>query len=315
VALLGLLGALVAARLWGVRTDDSPELASEILALRIERVAMAVLVGASLALAGVLLQGLLRNPLASPDLLGVASGAGLGVMVAVYVAHLAGAGLADPGGLGAFGAAIVGGGGVLAVVYSVSQRRGAVQPASLVMVGVIVGVMCAGLVTLLQHLMPDQGVAAGRLLLGALRDDARPWHLWLVAGVLGACMLVALVQSRAMDCATLSDDEARSVGVRLGRLRSIQFVLAGVLTACAVVLAGPIGFVGLVCPHGARALVGSRHRWVIVAATILGAAMIVGADALAELLRRPDQGRLPLSVLTSLVGGPVFLWMLRGRAQ
>ncbi len=284
-----------------------------IVELRGLKVATAVLTGASLALAGALLQGLLRNPLASPDLLGLASGAGLGVMCAVYAGYLAGAGLADPGGIGATGAAIVGACGSLAIVYLASQRRWFVEPVTLILVGVIVGVMCAGGITLLKHLMPDQGVAAARLLTGALRDDVRGVHLLTTGALLVVCAAVSLAMHRWLDACSLSEDEARSVGVPVRLVRVVQFACAGALTAGSVVLAGPIGFVGLVAPHMVRLCAGPGTRVMVVGSMLCGAAMVVGADCLVALVRewQPGMGRLPISVVTALFGGPVFVWLLR----
>jgi len=313
LALAGALLALAAARLLVGGLDFSPAERDIILSLRLTRVATAALTGASLALAGALLQGLLRNPLASPDLLGLASGAGLGVMIAIYLGYLAGAGLADPGGIGATGAAIIGACGALALVYLASQRRFFVEPVTLILVGVIVGVMCAGCITLIRHLLPDQGVAAARLLTGALRDDVRPMHLLITTIILTASTIAALAMHRWLDAASLSEDEAASVGVPINTVRLTQFLAAGALTAGSVVLAGPIGFVGLVAPHVVRMLLGPASRSLTIGCLLVGASLVIGADTLVALLRElfPGIGRLPLSVITALLGGPVFIWMLR----
>lgn len=313
VLLAGVLALAAGRMLIGGVADLGDAERHVVLELRGLRVATAALTGACLALAGTLLQGLLRNPLASPDLLGLASGAGLGVMSAVFAGYLAGAGLADPGGLGATGAAIVGACGALAIVYLASQRRWFVEPVTLILVGVIVGVMCAGGITLLKHLMPDQGVAAGRLLVGALRDDVRGVHLVTSGVVLVVCAALAIAMHRWLDACSLSEDEARSVGVPVGLVRVVQFACAGALTAASVVLAGPIGFVGLVAPHVVRMCAGPGTRVMVVGSMLAGAAMVVGADCLVAMVRewQPGLGRLPISVVTALVGGPVFVWMLR----
>jgi iron complex transport system permease protein len=179
--------------------------------------------------------------------------------------------------------------------------------------GVIVAIICSGAMTLIKHLLPDQGVAANRLLVGAIRDDADASHLWIVAILLSASLIVSLARARAMDIASLSDDEASSLGINLHRLRLTQFLIAGVLTGGSVVLAGPIGFVGLLCPHVIRAWIGPRHAPLLVGSALLGAATLVAADALIAAIRElePGLGRLPLGALTALVGGPIFLFMLR----
>lgn len=285
--------------------------AFEFLDQRVPRAIAAALVGASLALAGTYLQTLLRNPLASPDILGLASGSGLGVMLAAYLAYRAGLGLAaaDSIGLGTGSAAIAGALAAMALVYWLSQRRGLLDPVSLVLVGVAVSIMASAGTMLVRHLLPDQGQAAGRLLLGSVRDATHA-ELWVVGGVTLVGLAVGLVLSRAMDAATLSEDEARSVGVPLGRVRAALFIASGVLTAGSVLLAGPVGFVGLICPHVVRMLAGPSHRTLVIGSALAGAAMVVGCDALVRAIDLGG-GQLPIGVLTSLVGGPVLIVLLR----
>jgi len=319
-ALAALLLIAIAARLLIGGLSQSSADNQLLLELRSLRVGSAALVGASLALSGALLQGLLRNPLASPDLLGMASGAGLGVMIAIYLGFLAGAGLADPGSLGSTGAAILGACATLLLVYFASRastrqsaNTRALDTTSLVLMGVIIAIICSGAMTLLKHLLPDQGVAANRLLVGAIRDDVRPLHLWIVAAILALGLAASLSRARAMDIASLSDDEATSLGVNLQRLRLTQFLVAGALTGGSVVLAGPIGFVGLLCPHLIRAWLGPRHAPLLIGSAVLGASTLIAADALIAGIRElnPGLGRLPLGALTALIGGPIFLVMLR----
>lgn len=307
-----LLAAAVVLRLAvGRDGQGGVRLALEFLDERWPRALAAAMVGASLALAGTYLQTLLRNPLASPDILGLASGSGLGVMIAAYVAFRAGAGLAasESIGLGTGGAAILGALGAMGLVYALSQRRGLLDPVTLVLVGVAVSILASAGTMLVRHLLPDQGQAAGRLLLGCVRD-ATQRELWIVGAVTLAGLAVGLASSRAMDAASLSEDEARSVGVALGPLRGALFVASGVLTAGSVLLAGPVGFVGLIAPHVVRMLAGPRHAWLVPGAALAGAAMVVLCDALVRAIDL-GTGQLPIGVLTSLVGGPVLIALLR----
>jgi iron complex transport system permease protein len=315
---LGAGVALLLAIAWRVFGFDLPA-ESEIRALALEgrvlRCASAVIVGSGLACAGVLLQSFLRNPLASPDLLGMASGSGLGIMVAVLVSYFAFGQLADPGPIGALGCSLLGALASLAIVWMFSRSRGSLSATTVVLMGVVVGLVAAGGISVMQYMLPDKGVAAGRLLLGALRDDVSVAQVGTCAACTLASIAVAFSRARAMDAATLSDDEAISVGVSLASLRRLQFVLAGVLTACSVVLAGPIAFVGLLCPHAARMLVGAHHAKRIIIAVLLGACTLVIGDCIVQLLREllPTLGRLPLGVLTSVLGGPLFVWLIARR--
>lgn len=294
--------------------------AAQVMAIRGGRVLVGAVVGSALAVAGVLLQSLLRNPLASPDLLGLASGAGLGVMGVAYAGYLAGAGIAATGAtLGGVAwttttAAVAGSLGALALVYSLSQRRGLLDPVTLVLIGVVISIMCGAATALLKSLMPDQGMAAARLLMGSLDHDVLRGQLLIVGGATLACTLGAVWLGPAMDAAALGDDEARSVGLRLGLLRAVLFIMSGLLAAGSVVLAGPIGFVGLICPHIVRLLGGPAHRVLVMGAALAGAALVIGADAATRVMDF-GSGHPPLSVLTSLVGGVVLVGMLRRAGQ
>lgn len=279
--------------------------------LRIDRVWCGIGVGAGLAIAGVLLQALLRNPLASPDLIGPTAGAGLAVMLASAIGATSAA-VGYHGALGAIdsAAALLGSLAALALVYTLAQRRGLVEPVSLVLVGVMVSVICGAATVLIANLTPDRGLAVSRWMIGTLPDAPPRTSLVILSGLVVAALLISLRLSRALDVASLEDDEARSLGVHVGRLRLIALLLSGVLTAACVVIAGPIGFVGLVCPHAARLLLGPAHRAVIPASALAGAGLILAADILVRALDL-GTGRLPIGVITALVGGPVFLLMLR----
>ncbi|MEL6397010.1 MAG: iron ABC transporter permease [Planctomycetota bacterium] len=275
--------------------------------LRLERLAAGAAVGSSLAVAGVLLQSLLRNPLASPDLMGLAAGSGFCVMLAQA------AGLGSVVTLAGFGAAagpaLFGALGALGLVYLLSQRRGLIDPVSMVLVGVIVGLVFGAATELVRFTLPDRGENAARWLLGGLNGEVRWESAAIVGGLAVAAMILSCLQARSMDAASLSEDEARSAGVPLARLRAFQFVASGVLTAAAVTIAGPIGFIGLVAPHVARLVNGPGHGTLVVAAGLAGAALVVGADAGVMSVRLPS-GRPPIGVLTSMLGGPVFLALL-----
>ncbi|KAA0214291.1 MAG: iron ABC transporter permease [Leptolyngbya sp. PLA3] len=310
LVLLGVL--LVAASWWRLEVGPSPDdaaVAAQVLSIRKGHLVSGLLVGASLALAGVLLQGLLRNPLASPDIMGLASGAGLAVMLAGYIGYRLGTDVL--GGGRPLGPAVFGSFAALALVYLLSQRRGVIDPVSMVLVGVIVSITATAGTMLIQQLMPDRGLHTARWLFGGLDEEAGTPRRVACAGILLIVGGWAMVRSRVFDAAMMSADEARSVGIRLGRVRAFQFVGSGVLTGGAVALAGPVGFVGLVAPHLARGLVGPRHAWSQPASMLIGALLVVAADASIRVFEVAS-GRLPLGVLTALLGGPFFLTLLVG---
>jgi iron complex transport system permease protein len=281
-----------------------------VLDLRAGRAACGAIVGAALGLAGLLLQSLLRNPLASPDILGIASGASLAVTISIVLGGGAGGAVA----LWHAGPALAGAGLTLLVIYTLSQRRGRVDPARLVLVGVMIALMCSAGISLVQHLSPDPSARSSmaRLLNGGLSDDVSPRQLALAAAVVLGALALAVGRAPAMDAASMSEDEARSVGVRLGALRIELLAASGALTAAAVTIAGPIGFIGLVAPHAVRlsAGVGAGHRALALGSALAGAALVVGADSLVRALEL-GAGRLPLGVVTSILGGAAFIALLR----
>lgn len=281
--------------------------------LRSGRVVAGIIVGASLGAGGVMLQSLLRNPLASPDLIGAAGGASLAVALATYargtwVLPAIGTELA---GLATIPAALIGALVALALVYLLAQRRGFVEPVSLVLVGVMVSIIAGAGTALVSHLMPPNlSFSVTRWTVGGLSDDTSP-RVLVGSGVAAAGVVMAGVfLGRAMDVAALGEDEARASGVNVRWLRAVLFVGAGVLTAAAVVLAGPIGFIGLVAPHAVRLLSGPAHRPLVLGAAVAGAVLVLGADAAVRVIR-VETGRLPLGVVTALAGGPIFILLLR----
>lgn len=281
---------------------------------RLNAIAVASTVGASLAVSGLFLQGLLRNPLASPFVLGLSSGATLGLAISMWATVSLGAIAFE--GLGSVVPAFLGAMATLAVVSLAGRRRGGLDPLTLVLAGVVVSSVCGALLMLVHHLLPP-GTRGDLIAWTMGRIDEQP-DLRLLAGaaaILAATLVAGTLFASSLDAALLGEEEARSIGVPLGRLRWMLLIGAGVLAAASVALAGPIAFVGLVAPHAARLLVGPAHRRLVPATALCGVVLLVGADA----ARQPidlGAGRLPVGVLTAIVGGPAFLWLLhRGRLE
>lgn len=280
-----------------------------IMTLRSERIVSALCVGASLGVAGALLQAILRNPLASPFLLGLTSGASLGVTAWTAGTYLLTGSVL--GGVLPIAPAMAGAFIALGLVYALSSQRGVPEPTTLILVGVIVTIVCGAITSFLQQLLPDQGLASiMRWGMGALSDDVPLSLRLIVAGATIGGTLWAVRLGPMLDVAALPDDEAQSVGVSLGGLRARAVLIAGVLTAGSVALAGPIGFVGLLGPHIARRLVGGRHAESIIAAAIVGGLLVLTAETVSAGVRLPT-GRLPIGVLTAIVGGPFMILLLR----
>jgi iron complex transport system permease protein len=265
-----------------------------------------LLVGGGLALAGTLLQASLRNPLASPSVLGVSSGAGFGVMLALFLAYQTGVTEIAWGLPAMLGAAVA-----VGLVLVLGRKDGWPDPVSTILAGVIIATMFGAGMVLLQGLVPDG--LRGRFLawaLGTVPEVTATGAIPVLAGVLGVACLAGMVGHGRLDALLLDHASAVSIGASPGGTRLACLVAAGILTAMTVAMCGPLGFVGLVAPHGARLLVGPEHRLLVPAAVLAGAVLVTGADTLRQVIDL-GTGRLPVGVLTTLAGGPFFLWMLR----
>lgn len=274
--------------------------------------AAAIIVGAGLGVSGMGLQVLLRNPLASPWILGLSSGAGLGVMAMMFVEHTYKFGFYGGQSVGAVIGAIVS----LSLVYLLSRRRGGIDPMTMVLVGVVISVLCGAGIMILQHAVP-MGLrgAFTTWLMGSLPEIEAWWKLAVLGAVtLGGIVCVAW-WGPTLDAACLSDDEATSVGVDLPSIRRKLFLTSSILAAIGVILAGPIAFVGLIAPHGARLFIHGSHRIITITTSIVGALLLVSADDIRQIIDL-GSGRLPIGIVTSVCGGLVFLVLLlrnRGR--
>ena len=289
------------ARLLAVLLDDDRSTEALILwDLRLPRTLTAFAVGGSLALAGALIQVLLRNPLGDPYVLGVSGGASAAVLAAL----LAGLPVAWQPGLAFVGAAVS-----MALVFALGSREGVLGVERLLLTGVVVATGWAALISFALSVAPPAQLP-GMLffLMGDLADAPTPWPaaIALVAG-----LALALAFARDLNLLTLGELRAATLGVEVGRLRLGLYLLSSLLTAVAVSTAGGIGFVGLVAPHMVRLAGGSDHRWVLPGAVLLGGALLTLADTAARVAVAPRQ--LPVGVLTALVGVPLFLYLLHRR--
>ncbi len=274
--------------------------------LRLPRVLLAALVGAALALAGASFQGVFRNPLADPYLLGAASGAGLGAVSVMVL----GGGVPWLLALGVPIAAFV---GALLAVLSVLllARQGTRLPAvGLILAGVVVGSSLSALTSFVMLLAREQAAGVLAWLLGSFAFAS--WEDVLVTLPLVAfTFLLVQGSSRALNLLQLGEAEALHLGLPVERFKLFVIVAASLATAAAVSMAGVIGFVGLLAPHAVRLALGPDYRRLVPAAALLGAIFLVLADLLARSLIAP--GELPIGVITALVGGPFFLYLLRRR--
>ncbi|MFD6886710.1 FecCD family ABC transporter permease [Streptomyces sp. NPDC059957] len=275
--------------------------------VRMPRVLLGAVVGAGLAVAGTVLQALVRNPLADPFLLGASSGASAGaVLVIVFGAGF----LGFAGGTAVPLAAFAGSMGALVAVYAMARRGGTMTTGRLILAGVAVQYVLSALTSLILVLAahPDQIRSVLFWTLGGL-GGARWGELALPAGalLLGTGLLIAL--ARPLDLLLAGEEGARTLGLDTSRFRAAVFVLTSLVIGVLVAYSGAIGFVGLMVPHAARMVVGAGHRALLPVAALGGAVFLTLADLIARTAAAPEE--IPVGVVTALVGGPFFLWMLR----
>ena len=298
VGLGDLMGVL--AKALGHRVDISPAIETVVLQVRGPRVLAAVLVGAALALAGTAFQGLFRNPLVSPDILGASSGAALGAVIGIYLSF---------GVFAIQAVAFLGGLVAVAAVYVIGSAVRSRDPILvLVLTGVVVGSLFGAGVGLVKYLADpyNQLPAMTFWLLGSLSATTAPDLIPLLGPIaLGALVLIAL--RWRMNVMSLPEEEARALGVATGRLRVAIIAAATLVTSASVAAAGIIGWVGLVVPHLARSLVGPDFARLLPASAILGGGYLLLIDTLA---RTMAQVEIPLGILTAVIGTPFFIWLL-----
>ena len=311
LVLLGL--AAVASVALGVRSVGLDEVVNGVLgstdtigeaavAKRVPRTVLAMLVGAALAVSGAVMQGVTRNPLADPGILGVTAGAAL--FVVVGIAFL---GLADP--TSYIWVAIAGAALAAAFVYAVgSLGRGGPTPLKLALAGAACSAAFTSLISAI--LLPRLDVM----------DTFRFWQIGGVGGAqtektlqvlpfLAVGALLSLATARGLNSLALGDDLARGLGEHVGRTRLLAAVGAVTLAGAATAVAGPIGFVGLAVPHLCRLLVGVDHRWLLPFSAVLGAALLTAADVVGRLVARPAE--VDVGIVTAMLGAPVFIWIVR----
>jgi iron complex transport system permease protein len=284
-------------------SDSATEHGALLWQLRLPRAAAAWTVGALLSLSGCLMQVLLRNPLADPYILGVSGGASFAALLGMTLG--VGAGLVP--GLTWAGALVS-----IVIVFSLARGEGPWSGTRLLLTGVVTASGWAALITLLLTLGPDSSLR-GMLfwLIGDLSYSRLHW--WALA-ILMLVFLACLAMARSLNVLAMGETTARLLGEPTRKLLWIVYILASILTATAVSIAGNIGFVGLIVPHLMRLLVGSDHRILLPAAAMFGGLFLVLSDTLARTVLSPRQ--LPVGVVTALLGVPLFLLLLnRGRVK
>ncbi|EJF80756.1 hypothetical protein MCO_00270 [Bartonella sp. DB5-6] len=277
--------------------------------IRLPRVILGVLIGSALAVSGVLMQGLFRNPLADPGIVGVSAGAGLGAVLAIVV------GIAFPASLvpllepynviiGAFW------GGLLStiVLYTIATHHNFTSIATMLLAGIALGALSSAVVGTLIFIANDQQLRDITFWsLGSLAGAT--WlKVWLVLPFICVGLLSSPFLSRALNALALGEAVAGHIGFHIQHIKNIAILLVALMCGSAVAVSGGIGFIGIVVPHILRQLIGPDHRYLIPYSALLGAALLIFADTFARLIVAPAE--LPIGIVTALFGAPFFLWIL-----
>ncbi len=276
-----------------------------IFGLRLPRIALGILVGAALSVAGAGFQALLRNPLADPYVLGVSSGAALGAILSLrFAPHVA---------LALQGAAFAGAAATIAAVYFLGRRGGQLDSATLLLAGIISASFLSAIILFLMTTLSGRDLRGMAFWL--MGDLATPpsMNLGFLFLVLGIGTGAIYTTSSDLNLILTGEQEARHLGVNVGRVKLVVYVGASLLTGLAVSVSGAIGYVGLLVPHVMRMLLGTDYRLLIPATALGGAIAIVAADSLARSVIAPTE--LPVGAMTALAGAPVFIYLLRRRIR
>ena len=277
--------------------------------LRLPRVLMAVLIGASLSVTGAALQALFRNPLADPFTLGVSGGGALGASIAIalgWSVRMLGVPLV-------FLASFAGAMAAVALVKAIARTGAVTIPGALLLSGVVVNLVSSAAVLAIQYVVdPNSALQILRWMVGSL-DVVGLSTIWQMLALLAPAWLALLLLSRPLHLLAIDEDTAATLGVNVRRCETAVHILCSFLVGVTVANGGAIGFVGLIVPHAVRLLFGEDLRIVLPGSLLMGAAFLVLADALARSVLPSSE--LPVGALTGLLGGPAFLWLLRRRQQ
>jgi len=291
--------------------DPGPQITQTIIfEIRLPRVVLAVIAGAGLAASGVAMQGVLKNPLVSPYILGISSGAGFGAALAIAL----GIGVVTQYGgyivvANAFVFSIL----AMLMVYGIARLRG-VTPESVILAGVAVGYLFSAMLSLIQFIAPEHAAVRAVVfwLLGGL--STATWEsILIVLPIVLVAMALIMRHSWDMNVMSLGEEVAMSIGVNSKQVIVMCMALATLVTASIVSFTGVIGFICLVSPHISRMMIGSDHRFLLPCSIVLGACLLLCADTLARLVLMPSE--VPVGIVTALIGVPFFLYLLLSRRR
>ncbi len=277
-----------------------------VISIRLPRILLAALVGAALSIAGVVFQGLLRNPLAEPYILGISNGSAVGAILAIMAGIMASSWIFP---LTSFGGALL----TILLVYRIARVGKRMETNTLLLVGVIVGFFFAAIVMFLLSISPTHGLQKAFFwLMGDLSTANYLKIIIILPYVLGGTIFI-YVWARSLNIISMGEEAALQLGIEVEKAKLTLFVAASLITGAVVAVGGVIGFVGLIIPHIVRLLAGPDHRLLLPASALVGATFLIIADTLARIIIAPSE--LPVGVVTAFFGAPFFIYLLRRKKQ
>lgn len=280
-----------------------------VMDIRLPRVCLGALVGAALAVSGAVMQGLFRNPLADPGIVGVSAGAGLGAALFIVLGSTSLASISALLGVYAVPlAAFIGGLITTLLLYRIGTQAGITSVATLLLAGIALGALSGAATGLLVYVSDDQQLRDLQFWgLGSLAGSN--WEKVAAAGTIIAGMLLCMpFLARGLNAMMLGEAAAKHMGIRVQRLKNLSILLVAAATGASVAVSGGIGFVGIVVPHLLRLTIGPDHRYLLPAAALLGAILLISADTISRTIVAPAE--LPIGIVTAFAGAPFFLWIL-----
>ncbi len=276
-----------------------------VLGLRLPRVCLGMVVGASLAVCGVAMQALVRNNLADPFILGVSNGAAAFATLGMLFGAFSFLGTYSLSISAFLGAAVT-----ILLVYALSRVHGRIHITQLLLSGVAISMIMDGVTNIITLSAPNAlGLHNAEFWMAGSLAGARWAYLTLPFAVLVLCMMILMLNYRGLNLLVLGEESAGALGVNVRRLQKLLILVASLMAGVTIAVSGSIGFVGLMVPHFTRMLVGGDHKKVLPVSALLGGILVVWVDVAARLLIAPEE--LPVGILTAVIGGPVFIWMLK----
>lgn len=280
--------------------------------IRLPRMTMGILVGAALAVSGAVMQGLFRNPLADPGIVGVSAGASLGAITAIVLGGYLPVTIATI--LGNYTvplAAFVGGWGATVLLYRVATRHGRTSVATMLLAGIAIGALAAALSGIVIY-MADDAQLRDLTFWGMGSLAGATWaKVFAAAPIIVIALAVAPFLARGLNGLALGESTAHHIGISVQRVKNTAILSVAAATGAAVAVSGGIGFIGIVVPHLLRLAVGPDHKYLLPNAALLGASLLLGADVISRTIIAPAE--LPIGIVTAVLGAPVFLWILLRR--